>query len=306
MNPREPYRDLDSQNEALCGPLQSAVESTVQRVADDSTIRRVRQRAYALKATHVRRPASWFRETVGFARRYKVSLGASCAVGLLIVVGIVTSRPSSVMGQVAAAVKNARSCRFEILAEMTSPPSTNRGGSLRAPAENDVRDDAKPTTQIQRATAYWQAPHSYRLEVLDENQVVQVNIDFRDRPGLNVDNKRKEFRHTKPHGGQLPMLMLFHQLERLTGKADRRLGTKQIGEIEAEGYEIATRKIMDVAGQRRHNRSVGRQAVAAARIGAARSATRCVDGQDHLAKVRMECPAGEVTVRYDTAARLRG
>lgn len=150
--------------------------------------------------------------------RHRTSLSTACGVSLIVVLAwSLASATSVLMAQATKAIREAKSYRFEMVIEADKPkPSTTTG------------------------TAYWMAPGSYRVEMFNG---MQVDIKFRDKPGLGVNHQSKQYRVLPAQAGQQPGLMLLDQLGKYSGNADRQLGDKEINGIAAQGFEIAGKKI---------------------------------------------------------------
>jgi outer membrane lipoprotein-sorting protein len=148
---------------------------------------------------------------------------AVCA-GLVIGLAGIFFPPKSALAQVAAQLQRASSLRCSV---MTT--GLNR---------------------VMHGTLYWAAPGSYREEQVNKGEVVSVDIQPANQPGLHIFHwPIKTFRKLPPDHRQPPLpIMILEKLATLRGKADRDLGRSMIGNVEAQGFEIALRQLNPEAG----------------------------------------------------------
>jgi hypothetical protein len=89
---------------------------------------------------------------------------------------------------------------------------------------------------------YWLAPETYRSETKGTGADM-LTVAVAGKPGIMLNHAGKYFVRTPPVRKYTSPLAMFKDLGKLSGKADRDLGSRDIGGIRAEGFEIAARKI---------------------------------------------------------------
>ncbi len=115
--------------------------------------------------------------------------------------------------------------------------------------ENEMRFERKPgeTVTVKMAQkVYWEAPRSYRMQFSRRqlgHDAGTVEIHPSDKPGIEIDHDKKQFRRRPARRGHISPFMLFEKLGRFSGDADRDLGTQEIDGKAARGFEIDAKKI---------------------------------------------------------------
>jgi outer membrane lipoprotein-sorting protein len=110
-----------------------------------------------------------------------------------------------------------------------------------------VRELGKlPVTAHAKSTVFWLAPGSFRLENKgDETWAGQEDTQIypAGKPGIDIDVKKKTFHSVAGRRGRMSSIILLDELGKYSGQADQTLGTKEINDKQARGFEIDFKKI---------------------------------------------------------------
>lgn len=116
-----------------------------------------------------------------------------------------------------------------------------------AKALSEVRSYRCRSTEVGNAkeTSFicWAAPGSYRYETYQKDELVEVSIRFKDRPGLEICPRDEIYSRLEPLRGSVSPLELLMELTRFSGQADREMPERTIGKVAARGFEISLTKI---------------------------------------------------------------
>ena len=164
----------------------------------------------------------------GFVMRHRFALGGTIVASVALLLGWILLSPSrlSAMEQTAEAFRKVKSYQCDMAMEFP-----NLDLKIQPP----------------KMKSYWQAGQ-YRHETLDGEKVVSVGVFSTDGPGLWINHRRKTYSRKNARRGKQPPLATVQWLGKLSGKADKDLGSKQIGQIEARGFRIAMEKVDPDAG----------------------------------------------------------
>jgi len=169
----------------------------------------------------------------GLTMRQRIAVGGT---GVAAVLGLVllwiasTGKPVSAMEQMAESIRHAKSCTLVATMEIKF---------VREPGKPPVTGDS--TEKL-----YWLAPKSYRMELKGGQFTAgqdTTEIFPAGKAGLHIDHKTKKFRREPARLGPESPLMMLDKLGRFSGQADRKLGTKEINDKKAWGFEIDGKKI---------------------------------------------------------------
>lgn len=176
-------------------------------------------------------PADWPPERVRFAvwikrwiggttMRQRIALSGvavAATLGVLLVWSVSSTKSLSAMEKMAAGIRKARStvCTIQMVVG----------------------------TETASGKFYWQSPGSVRMEMYRGDKLAQTDVFPHRKPGLRVNHERKTYQHRPARQGQFPPLLMLERLSKVSGEADRDLGTKEIGSKMASGFEIAMAKM---------------------------------------------------------------
>lgn len=161
----------------------------------------------------------------GLTMRQRITLGGLGAAAAVCLVAFLASYLSArpVFAQAVEKIREAKSFSFELVMEPTKP---------EIPGNT-------------RQKMYWQMPGSCRMESFRTggDEPGEVSVLFADKPGIHINHQTNTYRTAPARQGARSPLLLLHDLGRYSGEAKRKLGRKQIGGNEAEGFEIDIAKI---------------------------------------------------------------
>ena len=175
-----------------------------------------------------------FTQWVGdLTMRQRIVIGAT---SLAVVLTLVLFWPDgnaisvSAMEKMAENIRRARSYRLTMTGKVEMTP-----------------EPGKPPVKAEMSgTLYWLAPGSYRMDTKSDflgSGQDSVQIFPQDKPGIDIDHKRKQYRRMPARQGYVSPMMVMEKLSEFSGQADRELGTQVIGSKTARGFEIAAKKI---------------------------------------------------------------
>ena len=137
-------------------------------------------------------------------------------------------KPTYAMGPVAETIRKAKSYQFTMTLE---------GQQARVPGV--------PGSAPSRYS--WLAPGSLRIDTKGGPSTPggedRAEIMPGDKPGIEIDHAKKQYRLRAAGLRRVSPLMMLEKLGTYSGQADRGLGTKAIGGVEAKGFAIDARKI---------------------------------------------------------------
>lgn len=162
-----------------------------------------------------------------FSMKQRIAFSSmAVAAALLLAVWLVLAgRPLSAMEQVAAKIREAKSFSFQMSSEMEG--KQHPGGKF-----------------------YWQAPGTVRLDdtALPEGNPQVMIFPYR-KPGIEIDDKHKAYKHLPAREGYTSPLMAVWKLGAFSGEADKELEPRKIDNRPTRGFQIAAKKIdADLSG----------------------------------------------------------
>jgi outer membrane lipoprotein-sorting protein len=165
-------------------------------------------------------------------------VGVAALSGFLLLWGGIGSKPVSAMEQMAAAIRQVKSCKCT---EVVQQPE------LRP----EFLTPGKPPPRVEWVfTIYWLAPGSVRDEHTTFPQIWKgspetTEIRSEGKPGIIISHSDKTFFRTRPlnKGFGFTGCETLEDLAKLSGKADRELGTREINGKKARGFQIDMKKI---------------------------------------------------------------
>jgi len=151
-------------------------------------------------------------------------------LGFMVLWGTFGSTPVSAMEEMAKQIREAKSYQLTMVQEMKWVAKPGK----------------EPTTGNITQEMYWRAPNAYRWEMVSAKKFggeMTTSIIYTDKPGIEMVPKGKSYRIIPARSGQMSTLMILQKLGDFQGEADRSLGAKMIGGIEAIGFEVDSKKI---------------------------------------------------------------
>jgi len=97
--------------------------------------------------------------------------------------------------------------------------------------------------QATTGKVYWAAPGKSRFEHSDGDELVTTKVSSKSGPGIDINHEYKTYQRLPAQPGSPHMSFFNEKLGRFAGQADRDLGTRQIGDRPASGFEIAMTKL---------------------------------------------------------------
>jgi outer membrane lipoprotein-sorting protein len=172
-------------------------------------------------------------------RRFELSAamiaGLAAVLGFLLLWGGSVSQPVSAMEKMAEEVRKAKS--YKCLQVVTR--------------KDEYPDPGEPSVTEDRYTVYWLAPGSARTEIVSSDSKWKgpgpecTEIYPAGKPSIHFDHRTKKFYRRPPlrKGPYSSALDDLENLSRLSGKATRDLGTKEISGKIVRGFEIEIKKV---------------------------------------------------------------
>lgn len=171
-------------------------------------------------------------------------------IALVVLAQLDGGNASLAFADVTQSIRNAKTFSVDVAMEIIGAP----GGP-------------KPPAMKQRI--YWRAPGDYRFEqhapappkttsnATSPNATARgpaerpsnVRIFFLNKPGIDIDHRRKVYRTEAAHAGKQSPLMILHSLGKYRGEAMKQLGEKSIDGVPSVGFQIAVSKIDPNAGK---------------------------------------------------------
>lgn len=101
------------------------------------------------------------------------------------------------------------------------------------------------TLPAETMKVYWAAPGKSRSEAYEGSELSGTTISSISGPGISINHTFKTYQvlPAQPSSGRMGPGFFDERLGRFAGQADRDLGTRQIGDRPARGFEIAMAKI---------------------------------------------------------------
>jgi outer membrane lipoprotein-sorting protein len=225
MNTRENDDIRQTLRQAMCDDLPPAVAEQMQ-----SRIAAFRQRCDTAPPRPRNRISQWIG---GFSMRQRIaalgSVGVAAILGFVLLWGGSAAQQASAMEKMAENIRKAKSYTCQVTVR-------DKAGSV--PPRPDLK-----------ATAYWIAPGSARVEMTYPEWQgpgpEQVDIYPLGKPGIHIFHPNKTFSQI-PARQKEPLSTGTDDIESLgkfSGKADRQLGTKAINGKNAQGFIIDIHKV---------------------------------------------------------------
>lgn len=177
------------------------------------------------------------RETGGFGSRQMARVSWMGATALVVFCGaaVLLIGPSgTTLAQVAESVCRVSSYSVEI--------------TVRERKDGDA--GAGQDRVIANGKLYWRRPNDFRHEMKSRSRSGDLDsredsvwITFSDRSGISWDNSAKTFRPEAARRGYLSPLMILQDLGSFANDASRLSGSKEIGTMSCDGFEIPMRTI---------------------------------------------------------------
>ena len=176
-------------------------------------------------------------------RRFQLSAGAlvsaAAILGFFLLWGGIIAKPLSAMEKMAEAIRRVKSCKCT---QVVEDPEL-RQESLK-PGEPAARIESV-------STIYWLAPGSVRSEATRFPATWKgagpqlIGIYSTGKPGIIISHKDRNYARIQPlnEGYGSTGCETLEELGKLSGKADRELGTKEINGKKARGFQIDKKKI---------------------------------------------------------------
>jgi outer membrane lipoprotein-sorting protein len=168
--------------------------------------------------------------------RQRMALGGIGAVAVLAILLLwlgSAATPLSAMEQMAENIRKAKSIKYSLIVQI----------------KKNHPEPGKPPVSEYKCTIYWIAPGSSRVESMDpgwkgpgpnETEIIPF-----DKPSITINHQKKKYYHRtkEPQGASVFADMELENLGRFSGKADRELGTKEIGGKKVRGFQIDMKKM---------------------------------------------------------------
>jgi len=168
---------------------------------------------------------------VSMRRRIVVGgVGLAAALGILLAWSLMTSRPLSAMETVAKNIREAKSLTAKYVVKCDVPLGVDLGTQRENFRECSLR-------------VYCLASGEQRADAHLDGVLSGTQIFLPQRPGIDINHRKKTYVWVSAGSWGEESVRLIEKLGNFSGQADRDLGSRQVGDVRAKGFQIAAKKL---------------------------------------------------------------
>jgi len=168
---------------------------------------------------------------VSMRRRIVVGgVGLAAALGILLAWSLMTSRPLSAMERVAKNIREAKSLSARSVVKCDVPIGTVLGTHMEW-----FRESSLSTSCL--------ASGEQRVDTHLDGVLGGTQISLPGQPGIDINHRKRVYIWQSPGSWGEESVRFIEKLGKFSGQVDRDLGSRQLGDVRATGFQIAAEKL---------------------------------------------------------------